>query len=270
MTCNQDYISIYKRPLNRIDRWYLGIIERFNGTEHSLDWPDGLIISIGFIAENNLYIFTPYDFIIYSLDSFSKINSWLLSNNDNHHLEYNHFQCGTVHDKYIYHIFLTNKSYWILSIFDLETINHLYDYNLTNTFPNVKRFIYIYIINKTICFLVEMDGLKYGVIFCSNNNNNNNQLKLEIKILIPLSYADNPLTICSIYIHHIENYIFFINDPSAKVIHILTNEKYLQSYSIIAYTLCYIEENHELILTSNDGIYSININEQQNFFSKFH
>jgi hypothetical protein len=103
-------------------------------------------------------------------------------------------------------------------------------------------------------------------MFCLNNIYS----KIELKRTIHLSYAENPLTICPIYIHYIQKTIFFINDPSAKVIHMLTNEKYLQSYSIIAYTLCYVEENQELILTSNDGIYSININEQKNFFSKFH
>jgi hypothetical protein len=267
MTCTRDFIILFKKQSDRLIRWNLSAIQRSDRVEYDLNWRDPLIISIGPINKNHIYIFTEHEFIIYSLNSFSQVKSWTLSNGDQANLEYRDIKrgIGIVHDNYIYHLSINNKFHQILSHYELETMNHLGDYNLTEIFPDVKRFIHICINDKTIGFLVEMDGLQYAVIFCSKN-----RLTNESRRLIQLSYAGNPLTICSVYMHYLQKYIFFINDPSAKIIHILTNEKYLQSYSITPYTLCYIEENHELIFTSNDGIYSIKLNEHESFFSKFH
>jgi len=269
MTCNEKCIIIFQSQSDRLIRWYSIIIERSNPTERDSKWHNLLIKSIGFIDINRIYLFTDREFIIYSSDLSSKLRSCILLTDNNHNSEYKDIQRGLngiVHDKYIYHIYLNIECHWILSIFDVETINHICDRDLTEIFPDIKRFIHICITDRTINFLVKMESSHYAVMFCSNTINS----KIELKRTILLSYAENPLTICPVYIHYIQKYIFFVNDPSIKIIHILSNEKYLQSYSIIAYTLCYIEENHELILTSNDGIYSININEQQNFFSKFH
>ncbi|CAF0907236.1 unnamed protein product [Rotaria sordida] len=269
MTCNTDYIILCRNRSNQLFSWYLSAIDRSNLQEQRLDWHDHLINSIGFINKNHLYIFSEHYFIIYSLESNSQTHSLILPNdNNNHNSELNDqkYCIGTIYDKYIYYIYLNIKHEWILSIFEFETKNHLYDYNLTENFPKVKRFIHICVNNKNICFLVEMDGSQYAVVFCSYNNH----LIKSLKEQISLFYAGNPLTICSIYISYIQKYIFFINDPSAKIIHIITNEKYLQSYSIIAHAFYYINESQELILTSNDGIYSIDIHEQMKFFSKFH
>ena len=84
-----------------------------------------------------------------------------------------------------------------------------------------------------------------------------------------LYYSENPLSICSIYIHDLKTYFIIINDPLAKIIHIITNEKYLKSHRLIAYAFSYIKETNELMFISNNGLYSINITEQRNFFSKF-
>jgi hypothetical protein len=244
-------------------------IDRSNPIERDSKLHNLFIKSIGFIDKDNIYIFTEREFLIYSSDFLSKHYSCILLNDHNYNSEYNNVHLGfggIVHEKYIYHIYLSTKDRWILSILERPTIKHLYDHDLTEIFPDVKRFIHISIHDRTISFLVEMDGRQYAVMFCSNTIHS----KMEFKRLIYLSYAENPLTICPVYIPYIQKYLFFVNDPSAKIIHILTNERYLQSYSIMAYTLCYIEENQELIFTSTDGIYAIHINEQQNFFSKFH
>ncbi len=267
MTCNENYIIIFQSQSDRLTRWSSIMIERSNPKERDLKWHNLLIKSIGFIDINRIYLFTDREFIIYSSNLSSKLHSCILLTDNNHNTEYKDIQRGfngIVHDKYIYHIYLNIECHWILSILEVETINHICDHDLTDIFPDIKRFIHICITDRTINFLVKMESSQYAVMFCSINT------KIELKKRILLSYAENPLTICPVYIYYIKKYIFFINDPSTKIIHLLSNEKYLQSYSIIAYTLCYVEENKELILTSNNGIYSININEQQNFFSKFH
>ncbi|CAF0909335.1 unnamed protein product [Rotaria sp. Silwood1] len=268
MTSNEDYIILFRSRSNQLLPCCLSAIDRSNLQEQRLNWRDHTITSFGFINKTHLYIFTQRNFIIYSIESYTQINSWLLSNNNDYNSELNdhEYSIGNVYDKYIYYIDLNNKNQWILSIFEFETMNHLYDYNLTENFPQVKRFIHICINNKYISYLVEMDGLQYAVVFCSYKNHSITALKEQIS----LYYAEKPLTICSIYIYNLQKYIFFINDPSAKIIHIITNEKYLKSYKKTAHAFNYIDENQELLLASNDGIYSININEQTKFFSKFH
>jgi hypothetical protein len=268
MTCNIDHIIIFKSHLNRSDQWCLSLINRFNQTEYNLNWTDGLIVSMGFIDKNNIYIFTERDFLIYSVNPFSKQDSFVLSHTDNNSSGCYDLQSGigTVDKKYIYHIHLNSKCHWILSIIELEKINYLDHYDLTERFPDIKRFIHICINDKTINFLVEMDGSQYAVMFCLINT----PTSIELKGLIKLSYAGNPLTICSVFMDYLKKYLFFINDPADKIIHILTHEKYLQSYSLIAYALCYIEETHELIITSTDAVCSINLNEQDIFLSKFY
>lgn len=269
MICNQNSIILFRSQADRLTRWCSIIFDRSNPNEKESKWHNLCIKSIGFINQTNIYIFTEREFLTYSSDLSSKYYSRILLNDNNYNSEYNNIHLGfggTVHEQYIYHIYLNIKYHWILSILEVETINHIYDHDLTESFPNVQRFIDICINNRIISFLVEMDGSQYAVMFCTNHINS----KLELKRFIQLSYAENPLTICSVYIHYIQKDIYFINDPSAKIIHLLTQEKYLQSYSIIVHTLCYVEDTKELILTSNDGLYSININEQHNFFSKFH
>ena len=269
MICNQNSIVLFRSQADRLTRWNSITFDRSNRMETDSKWHNLFIKSIGFTNKTNIYIFTEREFLIYSSDLSSKYYSRILLNDNNYNTEYNNIHLGfggTIYDQYIYHIYSNMKEHWILSILEVETINHIYDHDLTENFPHVTRFIDICINNRIISFLVQMDGPQYAVMFCTNHINS----KIELKRVIQLSYAENPLTICSVYIHYIQKDIYFINDPSAKVIHLLTQEKYLQSYSITVHTLCYVEDNNELILALNDGLYSININEQQHFFLKFH
>jgi hypothetical protein len=258
MACNKKYLVLFTSQSDRLVPIKLTSIERSNLIDQDLLWEGPMIISIGFVNKNNIYLFTERNFTIYSLDTFSVLNNWVLFNN----IDQPRGEIGAVYNEYVYHIYANDEDHRVLSIFELDPIKNLCDYDLSINFPHVKRFIHICINDKLISFLVEMEGSQYGVIFCPNN--------LESHRLIHLSYANKPLTICSTYIPYLDKYIFFVNDPSAKIIHLLTNEKYLQSCTITAYTLSYIQENNELILASNDGIYSININEQESFFSKFY
>ncbi|CAF0912836.1 unnamed protein product [Adineta steineri] len=266
MACNKTYIILFKSQLNRTTQGNLSAIVRYNKREQNLDWDDDLMVSIGSIDNTNLYILTKSDFVLYSLDSFDKINSWALPNINNHNLISNDTTSGvgTVHNNYVYIISRNNDFHWMLSLFEFKTMIHLYDYNLTQMYSEIKRFIHICVNDTTMSFLVEMNSSQYTVIFCTLDNDS----KFEPKKLIQLFYAERPLTICSVYMNTLQKHLFFINDPSAKIIHILTIEKYIQSYSLIANALCYIKDNHELIFVSNDGIHSIKLNEQQNFFSK--
>jgi hypothetical protein len=265
MTCNQTYIIVFKIQTDLLTaQGSLFAIERSNRIEQDLFWQSQSITSIGFIDKNHLYIFTEDDFTIYSLSKFSIYNSWTLTNNDNNGNQSRGI--GTVYDKYVYHIYINEDSHRILSICELASMEHVYDYNLSIDFSDVNRFLHICINNRTINILVELKSLQYAVISLFKTDH----LSVESSRLIPLSYANNPLTICSIYIHYLKKYFLFVNDPSAKIIHILTDDKYLQSYAITAHALSYNEENCELTFVSNDGIYSININEHESFFSRYY
>ena len=265
MTCNTTYIIVFKMQTDLlISRGDLIAIERSNRIDQDLIWQSDPITSIGFIDKNHLYIFTEYDFTIYSLTTLSIYYTWTLINNNNNGEQSRGI--GTVYDKYVYHIYINEDSHRILSICEINSMEHVYDYNLSIDFSDVNRFLHICINNQTINLLVEMKSLQYAVISLFKTDH----LSVESSRLIPLSYANNPLTICCIYNHYLKKYFLFVNDPSAKIIHILSNEKYLQSYAITAHALSYNEDNCELIFVSNDGIYSININEQESFFSKYY
>lgn len=266
MASNEDCIIIGRSRSNQLYSWTLSSIDRSNRDKKSLNWNNNLITSIGFINRQTAYIFSERYFLTYSMPTFSTLGSWILVNESTSNSELNIQHCGigTVYDKCIYHVYLNSKYQWILSIFELETIRHLYDYDLTENFSDIKRFIHICVNDRYVSFLVEIDGSRYAVIFCARNNYSLQPLKQRIVLV----YTGNPLTICSIYIYSLRRYIYFINDPSAKIIHLITNDKYLKSCTIIAHAFSYIPENSELLYVSNDGIYSIKIDEQS-MFSKF-
>jgi hypothetical protein len=73
----------------------------------------------------------------------------------------------------------------------------------------------------------------------------------------------------SVYFARLKTTLLFINDPSARVIHIVNRNKYLQSYPLLAHALCYAKENHRLTLASNRDICSIDFNTHERFFMKF-
>ncbi|CAF3720848.1 unnamed protein product [Rotaria sp. Silwood1] len=272
IACDSQYIVCFKSPPNRLDRWKLGTIERRTHREYILNWHDGLIISMGSITNSIIYIFTEREFFIYSLEKRCKLDSRMLPRGDDDELEINYPQynesqrgIGSVYDKYMYHIYLNRKSHWTLSKNILENLSHVQNYDLTDIFPNVLRFIHICINENTINFLVQMNDSSYGVVFYSINNSKKND-KLS---LIKFPRAQKPLTICSAFIQSLNQYIFFINDPSIDTLHIISTEKYLENYSVDCYAICYVANKHELIIVTNTSISSINLHKSNLFFSKF-
>jgi hypothetical protein len=272
MACNAQYIILFKSQLNRLDRWHLGVIERRTHIEHSLDWHDGLIISMGYIEKNLIYIFTEREVFIYSVNQRRKLDSRILprgndDGSDLNNLSDNESQrgIGTAYDKYIYHIYLNRNSRWTLSKTLLEKLVHVCDYDLTRLFPDVERFIHLCINDKTMNFLVQMNDSSYAVVFCSTDD------CITYAHLPPiiLPNAHKPLTISSAYIKYFNNYIFFINDPSNNMLHILSPKAYLQSYSMPVHAMCYVADKHELLIVTNNSISSINLNEENLFFSKY-
>jgi len=265
MTCNPKYIVLFKSQLNRLDRWHLGAIERGSQSEHSLEWHDGLIISMGYIQNNNIYMFTEREFFIYSISNRRKLQTRILPHGNDDGFEINNLSSndyqrgiGTVDNKYMYHIYLNRSCHWTLSITSLDTLSHIYDYDLTRIFPDVLRFIHLCISEKTKNFLVQMNDLSYAVVFYLAN-------KSISSIILP--NAKQPLTIYSAYIQSLKCEVFFINDPSNDILHILTIEQYLKSYHpITIHAMCYVADKHELMIVTNNCISSINLN-QRNIFS---
>lgn len=268
MVCNKDYIILFKRQSERLPRWHLNVIVRLNRISQDLEWDIHSITSIGSIDEKHLYMFAGHQLHIYSLDSFLITNSYLLSDTNDNCIQSDaaRYSIGTVFNGYIYYICYDDKSRWILSILELETMSNLFDYDLTEAFPDVKRFIHICVNDTTVGFLVELDSCQYAVIFCSSHS----QLTMQCRRLIHLSYAENPLSICSVYIRCLQKYIFFVNDASAKIIHLITTEKYIQSYTITVHSLYHAKESDEIFLALDNGIYTIQLKDHESFFSKLH
>jgi hypothetical protein len=273
MACSAQYIVLFKSQWNRLDRWQLGAIERRHHNGHSLDWHDGLIISMGYIdKKNSIYMFTERDISIYSLFHRRKVRSHMLprGNDDGseiNNVSYNESQrgIGTVYDESIYHIYLNRNARWTLSKNSYDTYSHIHDKDLTRIFPDVERFIHLCVNDKTINFLVQMNDSSYAVVFCSKTDYTTN----EYRSPIILPHAQKPLTISSAYITCLHRYLFFINDPSIDTLHILTTEEYLESCFITAHALCYVADKHELMVVTDSSISSINLNEENPFFSKY-
>jgi hypothetical protein len=270
MTCNSKYIVLFQSQRNRLDRWHLGAIERGTQTENSLEWHDGLIISMGYIENNKIYMFTEREFFIYSLLERRKLHTRMLPRGNDDSFEINNCSSneyqrgiGAVYGKFMYHIYLNRSSHWTLSENYLDTENylnplaHLHDYDLTRIFPDVLRFIHLCISENTKSYLVQLNDLSYAVVFGSAN---------ESISSISLPGAKTPLTIYSAFIQSLKHEVFFINDPSIDILHILTIENYIQSYPITAHAICYVAAKHELMIVTNNSISSINLN-QQNLFS---
>ncbi|CAF4614316.1 unnamed protein product, partial [Rotaria sp. Silwood2] len=272
IACDAKYIVCFKSQLNRLDKWQLGAIERGFHKEYSLDWHDGLIISMGSITNGRIYMFTEREFYIYSVNQRRKLHTRMLPRGDDDGLEVNHPRynefyrgIGTVYNEHMYHIYLNRNSRWTLSKNIVENLTHIYDYDLTSIFPDVKRFIHICVNENTINILVQMNDSSYGVVFCPTNGQITND-KLQ-SIILPR--AEQPLTICSAFIKTLNQYIFFINDPSHDILHILSIEQYLTSYSVDCYAICYVANKHELIIVTNTSISSINLNQSNLFFRNF-
>lgn len=274
MACSPKCIVLFKSQNNRKDRWQLGAIERGSQNEHSLTWHDGLIISMGHIGSNNFYMFTEREIIIYSFIQRRKLNTRTLKhgNDDGYEInssslsssssssEYdNQRGIGTVYDNTCYHIYLNRNSRWALSRITLNTLTRMTDIDLLRISDNVLRFIQLCVNENTINYLVQMDNLSYAVIFSSKNS-------FKPISSVELNNARQPLTICSAYIKSLKCDVFFVNDPSIDVLHILTSNQYLQSCSVTAHAICYVAEKHELMIVTQNSICSINL-DNPNLFS---
>lgn len=270
MTCNAHFIVLFKSQRNRLDRWHLGAIERGSHNEHSLDWHDGLIISMGYIGNDQIYMFTEREIFLYSITQHRKLDSRILPRGNDDGIEISHFPneyqrgIGTVFRKYAYHIYSNRNSHWTLSKNNLlENFSHVHDYDLTRMFPDVSRFIHLSVNEKTIQFLVQMEDSSYAVVFCSTNDCIINDSMVPVTLI----GAKQPLTIYSAYISSIKREVFFINDPSIDILHLITLEKYLHSYPVLAHAICYVADKDELMIVTNNSICSVNFNELNSFFS---
>ncbi|CAF2148630.1 unnamed protein product [Rotaria magnacalcarata] len=267
LTCNAKYIVLYKGSLNRVDSWHLGVVERGVQKEYPLTWHEGLIISMGWIINDDIYMFTEREVFIYSIARRIKLDSRMLprSDDDEPETNYSHRGIGAVYDKYIYHIYTNRSCHWTLTHYLREKLVSLTDYDLTILFPDVERFIHFCVNDITMNFLVQMNDESYGVVFCGTNNFKTNEKMPAIRF----PRAQKPLTICSAFIRCLNQYIIFVNDPSIDILHILSTEKYLQAYRQDCHAMCHVGFKNEIILLTNNSISSINLNQSNSFFSQF-
>ncbi|CAF1086950.1 unnamed protein product [Adineta steineri] len=273
MTCNAEYIVLYKSQITRLDRWRLDAIQRGSHNSCILDWHDGLIISMGLIEKNTIYMFTEHEFFMYSITSGRKIDARMLPRGTDdgsniNSVPYNNSQrgIGAVYGDFMYHIYLNHHSQWTLSKTILDKLARTPSYNLTTIFPDVERFIHFCVNAKTINFLVQMNDSSYAVVFCSVKNCNSNEYRSTV---VTLLHAQQPLTICSAFIRCQDKYIFYINDPSIDILHAIDIENYLYASQILAHAICYEENKEELMVVTNNSICSINVNEENSILKNF-
>ncbi|CAF0939958.1 unnamed protein product [Adineta ricciae] len=263
MTCTTNDIILFKCQCNRLDRWRLDLIERRTHSTAKLEWHDGLIISMGSIDKQQIYMFTEKGFHTFYIRSDRRGISRILprGNDDGSDIgnySYNSPErgIGLVHEKHMYHIFLNRKSRWTLSQYLLDTVAHLYNYDLAALFPDVERFIQFCITDRTMNFLVQLSDSSYAVVFCSANDCSvNDSLRPVI-----LPNAHQPLTICPVFISARNEYHFYINDPSTDTLHVINTDGYLYHHQVKAYAICYVRESQELLIVTENSICSIDIN----------
>ncbi|CAF1132470.1 unnamed protein product [Adineta ricciae] len=263
MTCTTNDIILFKCQCNRLDRWRLDLIERRTHSTAKLEWHDGLIISMGSIDKQQIYMFTEKAFHTFYIRSDRRGISRILPRGNDDGSDIGNYSysspergIGIVHEKHMYHIFLNRKSRWTLSKNLLDTVAHLYNYDLALLFPDVERFIQFCITDRTMNFLVQLSNSSYAVVFCSAN---------ECSVIdslqpIILPNAHQPLTICPVFISSINEYHFYINDPSTDTLHVINTDRYLYQHQVKAYAICYVRENQELLIVTENSISSIDIN----------
>lgn len=257
MACNYKNIVFFKSQRNRLDHWQLGVIERAVQAERALPWHDGLIISMGCIGNDLIYMFTEREFCLYSIYQQRKRETRILRHGNNDDYEYAHSSAayqqrgiGTVDEKHWYHIYFNRSSNWTLTKTTLDRFIHVSDTDLTRFYPDVLRFIHLCVHDKRIYFLVQNTDHFYAVISYPPRDS---------RSPIPLHNAQQPLTIFAGYSQSVGAHLFFVNDPSANILHIIINERYLQSYPLTAYAICYLAEKNELLLATDQSINSINL-----------
>ena len=258
MACSYQYIVLFKSQRNRLDLWHLGAIERGTQAEQKLEWHDGLIISMGCINNDFIYMFTEREFVIYCISEQRRRTSRILprGNDDEWNTSTTEYYrgIGTIDGKFWYHMYSNRSNHWTLSKTTLDTtLTHCGDIDLTLFFPDVKRFIYLSVMDKITFFLVQMTDSNYAVVSYSTTYVTNPPV-----ILIG---AKQPLTIYSAYNQSLKQHLCFINDPSVDTLHVVTKDRYLQSCPIVAYAINYHAEKNELMIVANNLISSINLNQ---------
>ena len=263
MTCNADYIVLGKSQPTRFDRRSLTVIDRSNRIEHLIRWKDVFIVAIGFLDHEKFYLFTEQHLIIFSLESFEQCNSFSLPVKQNNYA----FSCvtGLIHENQLYYIHRNGESHWILSTVDYGKFAWIRDYDLTELFPHVQRCIHLSIDDRTLHFLVELHGSRYAVHFGTFDSFG----ALSFKGSVRLVYEGKPSSICPIFVPALKKSFLVVNDSPARIIHLLTTEKYLQSYPLLSHAICSVPKKSELLVASSTDICSINLLAQNMFFSKF-
>ena len=272
MACSARYIIIFKSELKRVDRWQLGSIERGSEVQHGLTWHEGLIISMGFIGLNKIYMFTEREFLQYSIIQGRVLDSRILprgsdesSQTTSHPYDEPQRGIGTIHEGLVYHIYLNQNDQWTLYKSTLEKLALTMSYNLTVLFPDVQRFVHICANSRTLNFLVQLEDSSYALAFRSLNA----CTPIEGMPPVHLPQAVNPRTVCSTLIDCLKRDVYFINDPLAETLHILDNHHYLLGYSVAAYAICAVEEKQELMVLTTQSICSMDLRGNDGFFSQF-
>lgn len=269
MACNPRHLLIFECQSNRQDQWQLGSIERASQYPRLLEWHEGLIMSMGYIDANRTYLFTQREVFIYDVPKTRIADSRSLpSGNDEnydstlHPYENAYRGIGTYFGGFIYHLYSNRTVHWILSKTELESKSHVVDFNLSQKIPDVQRVLHVNVNNETMNFLVQFTDHSFAVVFCSLKD----CTPLPSSPPVKLTSAGRPLRLYSAYIRSMSRYAFFVNDPSAGILHILDSTAYLDSFRIMAHAIYYEPDKQELIIVTDSSICSMNFNEED-FFS---
>ena len=257
MACSSKYIILCKNTFPRLDQCSLAIIERFDRTEHRMPWQESMIIDVACVNEKQFFVFTQYELMLYSLDSFEKLHAFNIFKDTCPYSSLDHPQrCLTeaVSDRRAFYIHLNEQSHRILSVVDCDTRNSMLRYDLNTMFPGAQQLVNFSVTADSIQFLVELPGSQYAVHVCSLGQSQS----MKCEKLIRLSYADKSSQICPVYSPKFQKHHLVI-DRRKKVLDLLSREKYLQSYPFVDDALGYTDDKNELIAVSKEGICSISL-----------
>ena len=254
-------IILFQQSLISPENYHLGRIKRRSNDTSDLNWHDGAITSMNVINETLLSIYTNSLWFVYNFYTGDKSFQLLRKSGvddtqtaENSDEKYRR-GIGTVHQEFSYHLYLSRNDVWMLSKNRIKTKANAGTFTLSSLIPNVQNFLDITVNDQAICFLVEIDD-SYAVIFCSLNTC---QLDPKLKPIV-LTDSTEPMKICSGYSNHCRQYFIFVNEPSKKILHILSFEEYLYSYPIDAYSMSYVHDTNELIFVSEKAICSLKFN----------
>jgi hypothetical protein len=261
MVCNEDYIVLVKREVHS-HRCTLSIVKRLDGTDHSFEYADGYLVSVGFLHRTSIFLLSQYTCYAYALDPFDQRESFPLALD--HDSQRQGITVGTVFDEYLYQVHSNGEAFrWTLSVVNCLTGEPIYVRDLTQDKPDIRHVQHIVRDAASIALLVTLVDSHCVVLFYSTTGPS----FMEPASCVPLSNAEKPLSICPVFIHSIRTHVLFANDPAARRIHLLTRDRYLQSWPLVAHALGYIHETHELLFITDDDVRSIDLSRRQSFFS---